>query len=1250
MYDHESSLGSLGVKDQFLGYLSLPVTEIQELMEAQQEGTDGKKQPIEQWFPLQTISQGDKVTGDILLRIFYEETAVRSSKNIGDGGSVVSASTFQSSAFGGGSMGDGMDVEDLQEHLNELEEQIQMYQEDRTKIVAEITSLFNNEYKKFVRPPKKIGMLFVTGVQGRDLVNLDGLLGKSDPYLKISFQDQELKSTVIDNNLNPNWEKENFNFNVWSRPIDVMIEIFDEDPMGADASMGFVSVPVQAHLSGAEPGDEVQKWYEIQDKDGSGKAKGELKVTLQFVQLDDEDDDDEDVALVASEESSEELSGDDWGRAMQMATLVKENMLKEVLAQKKTADSMAASRQVIIKQLEDIFGVAYNQYCKPLGEMHILVAEARGLVGEKVLGVAKQLDAYAVVEFQGDKITTGVVRSQHPKWDKNSVLAVIRDPDVINIQVFNKKALEVDNLIGSAVVNLGDFVLEKGVERTEWFPIKIDGEQKGEVRLELTYKEKMPDKALLEAKAKKESVEEIIEKARDVKDALLEAAVVQKEQYMMAKEEKDAMVRQLYDLFATDYEVYCRPKGELQISVVEGRSLKPMDVKLGSSGKADPYVVVSFQDQEVKTATVKKSLDPKWNAEFSLSLIRDLDEIIFSVYDFNTLGKPDPMGQLIIDFTSLELQHDVRISEWFELQPMEGMKDPEGSILVELCFIDSTKESADEETTKSSSSSSSSSSDSEEEQEEEEEEEQDQEAMRNEGIKRAEAVKEVLKDQLEVRKAQYLRAKNDRDEILRQLRDLFSEPFRKYCRPLGVLKVTVLEGKDLEKKDLSGSSDPFCVLEFQEQEKQTAVKEKNLNPNWGETFKFSVFEVPQTFKMTVYDYDKPKIGQKEGTRDFMGRMRINLMDEFETLADGEWYEKWFPLINEKGNKQVKGEILLQFQHVLPQFEEEEEEAPILDALVEANSVRESLERTIMNQRRLVHDARKLAQESHRLYASEFNHWVNTRKADHPTLTVEICGARDLAAADIMEGTSDPYCVVTVSGEDHEHKTNVVEKTLDPEWGETFKFKIRNPTTAELTIKVYDHDDAVLGIGGGSDYLGEVSIATFALQEDKELDAWLPLKSPKKRFALYKIKGEIHVRVLYSWKIEAEDEIPEEDTDEEARFAKETMKKAKIVKGILMAHLKDLKIRVEEQEQQLEDYEKQFKRMGDAVKRADLLERRLKRSEKEQAKELDDMRDRYEAQLAQMRQMMNKKDEELEKLRSRGVLAAFRRNTSSSNEK
>merc|ERR1711874_544674 len=92
-------------------------------------------------------------------------------------------------------------------------------------------------------PIIKPGLLKVIVFKGSELVNKD-MIGKSDPFLKIKFRDQELKSHKVRNSLEPEW---NFSANLIisssEENSDITIEVFDDD-FGKENFIGSYTFPL----------------------------------------------------------------------------------------------------------------------------------------------------------------------------------------------------------------------------------------------------------------------------------------------------------------------------------------------------------------------------------------------------------------------------------------------------------------------------------------------------------------------------------------------------------------------------------------------------------------------------------------------------------------------------------------------------------------------------------------------------------------------------------------------------------------------------------------------------------------------------------------------------------------------------------------------------------------------------------------------------------------------------------------------
>lgn len=79
-------------------------------------------------------------------------------------------------------------------------------------------------------------------------------------------------------------------------------------------------------------------------------------------------------------------------------------------------------------------------------------------------------------------------------------------------------------------------------------------------------------------------------------------------------------------------------------------------------------------------------------------------------------------------------------------------------------------------------------------------------------------------------------------------------------RPVGMLHVKVIRAMKLKKKDLLGASDPYVKLKLTEDKlpsKKTAIKYKNLNPEWNQEFSMVVKDPEsQALEIIVYDWEQ----------------------------------------------------------------------------------------------------------------------------------------------------------------------------------------------------------------------------------------------------------------------------------------------------------------------------------------------------------------------------------------------------------
>ncbi|XP_039581963.1 rasGAP-activating-like protein 1 isoform X2 [Passer montanus] len=119
------------------------------------------------------------------------------------------------------------------------------------------------------------------------------------------------------------------------------------------------------------------------------------------------------------------------------------------------------------------------------------------------------------------------------------------------------------------------------------------------------------------------------------------------------------------------------------------------------------------------------------------------------------------------------------------------------------------------------------------------------------------------------------------------------------------LRCRVLEGKDLPAKDLSGSSDPYCVVKVDnEVVARTATVWKSLNPFWGEEI---TLLLPRGFhSLTIYVLDEDTIGQD----DVIGKVSLSHQ---QISAEPRGIDSWLSLAPVNPDQEVQGEIHLELR-------------------------------------------------------------------------------------------------------------------------------------------------------------------------------------------------------------------------------------------------------------------------------------------------------------------------------------------------
>ncbi|XP_028433865.1 multiple C2 and transmembrane domain-containing protein 1 isoform X3 [Perca flavescens] len=118
-------------------------------------------------------------------------------------------------------------------------------------------------------------------------------------------------------------------------------------------------------------------------------------------------------------------------------------------------------------------------------------------------------------------------------------------------------------------------------------------------------------------------------------------------------------------------------------------------------------------------------------------------------------------------------------------------------------------------------------------------------------------------------------------------------------KDVGVVQVKVIRAEGLMAADVTGKSDPFCVVELSNDRLQTHTVYKNLNPEWNKVFTFNVKDIHSVLEVTVYDEDRDR------SADFLGKVAIPLLN----IQNGE--RKAYALKSKELTGPTKGVILLE---------------------------------------------------------------------------------------------------------------------------------------------------------------------------------------------------------------------------------------------------------------------------------------------------------------------------------------------------
>ncbi|XP_052869843.1 extended synaptotagmin-2 [Anopheles cruzii] len=272
----------------------------------------------------------------------------------------------------------------------------------------------------------------------------------------------------------------------------------------------------------------------------------------------------------------------------------------------------------------------------------------------------------------------------------------------------------------------------------------------------------------------------------------------------------------------------------------------------------------------------------------------------------------------------------------------------------------------------------------------------------------------------------------------------------KMPEPEGVLRIHVVEAKDLMKKDISmlgkGKSDPYAIISVGAQQFRTQTIDNTVNPKWDYWCEaFIHAESGQTLQVVINDEDA-------GEDELLGRATV----EISSVTKNGEIDTWLTLEQAK-----HGMVHLR----MTWFKLSSSKSDLRSALEETQHLRVTSMSTAL-------------------------------------LTVFIDSAKNLPQAR-QQSQPDPYMILAVGKKTEQ--TSVQMRTDAPVWEQGFTFLVGNPDNDTLQLKVIDQKTG--------NTIGTLIYILSALMEKKNLEIMSQPFQLQKSGAESKILMSLSLRIL-----------------------------------------------------------------------------------------------------------------------------------------
>ncbi|KAF0033509.1 hypothetical protein F2P81_013575 [Scophthalmus maximus] len=205
------------------------------------------------------------------------------------------------------------------------------------------------------------------------------------------------------------------------------------------------------------------------------------------------------------------------------------------------------------------------------------------------------------------------------------------------------------------------------------------------------------------------------------------------------------------------------------------------------------------------------------------------------------------------------------------------------------------------------------------------------------------------------------------------------------------VRCQIIEARDLAPRDISGTSDPFARVIFNNHSAETSIIKKTRFPHWAETLELELDpeELSDEGNVTVEVWDWDMVGKN----DFLGKVEI----PFACLHKTPLLEGWFRLLP-LGNNEVDaggklGALRLKVRLVEDRILPSVYYQPLIDLMVESvispTEVEDSSALTMLEDVTTVESRQDVAMTLVKIYLGQglvvpFLDYLNTREVNHTT--------------------------------------------------------------------------------------------------------------------------------------------------------------------------------------------------------------------------------------------------------------------------